>query len=146
MKHIQYYNIADGAFPLFETFDPSKVQTLSEKIEWQTASSPFHTDLPIICVPTWQWTFDSLLQVEQFIRDKTNRDGHYVVSHRSGNETAIYALYQNELSTYFSTFGLAYSPESFVKNTLRHWTTLKESSALPRWLQGLNSSEYIVSQ
>jgi hypothetical protein len=141
MKSILYYDIIAGALPLLVANIIPEIVTHENK--WEKAVG-FNGTASVICIPTWNWEFESLLDLEKFLYSKMNRDGYYTITGRRCDQDRLYKSPDGKSEVYFSCFGIAYSPEPWIKNT-HHWTGLEQNSKLPSWLMALNPLLYSIS-
>jgi hypothetical protein len=144
MKYISYYDIMPGSFPLFQAVDGIKPEVILEDTKWnQPRVFSIHSP-SIICVPTWNWEFDRFTDLPIFLHQKMERDGYYTITgRRCDQEKECSYLVQRHI--YYSCFGLAYSPEPWIKH-IHHWTTLEQDSKLPLWLTGWNPKIFDINQ
>lgn len=144
MKHISYYDILPGAIPLFNAVDNVLPEVMLDDMKWGESRVFSHNDPSIICVPTWNWEFDSLMDLPKFLHHEMRRDGYYTITGRRCDQEKIYRPHTTE-QVYFSCFGMAYSPIPWIKR-VHHWTSLEQDSKLPLWLTGWNPDVFNITQ
>jgi hypothetical protein len=149
MKNIQYYSIANGAYAWFDLLENIPVEVINEDFKWAPAKFDLHhnPERPNVIIPTWELQFDSILHLVSYLVGEMNRDGYYVIAGRNCEEDSRYDfLYQgDQLSSYFSCFGVAYYPTPFIKNPHQK-TGTKKDPLLPDWLKDLNPLLYQISK
>jgi hypothetical protein len=145
MKHISYYDIKKGSYPLFQAVEGIVPEIILDDAEWNQPRPFFGSHNPsIICVPTWDWDFASFLDLPRYLHQKMDRDGYYIFTGRRCDQETIYKSSNGKFQAYFSCFGMAYSSKPWIKN-VHHWTSLEKNSDLPKWLAGWYPETYIIT-
>lgn len=130
-QNILYFNIKKGSFAAFEYIQNTQPQAISLNMEWEPAP-PFGREA--ILIPTLKWIFKDYKHFMSFLKDKMNRDGHYVIAHRAEEDISAIPQY----NYIFPCFGIAYFNDNFFER-LHDWTDVNKSVSEPKWLLELKN-------
>ena len=109
MKQIDYCNVPNGAFAQIKCFNKIIPNVLNYYFNYVSAYdiyTLYQEEYNIVLVPTYNYEFNSLLDLIDFIKDKTKEDRYYLILHRD----------KDIISTkiYYSTFGIVKYHEPFL--------------------------------
>jgi len=134
MKFVKYYNVPVGAYADFFIKEESYPEVLHDNDEWVIFSSRM-PQYHILTVPTWQYQFDTMSQLNSFLMDKLQREGYYIIAARQSDVDECYVSPDKSVMCYFYCFGIAYFPDSFL---IESKFFDNEASSPPQWLQNID--------